>query len=93
MIRNSIRDEDEDRGRGTRDDVPAGKAGDKQEELFPNFQIISFSNYLIFKLIPSILTEALNILYEDNHIIAVNKTHHDLVQKDTTGDTSLDDQN
>jgi 23S rRNA pseudouridine1911/1915/1917 synthase len=36
------------------------------------------------------LTEALNILYEDNHIIAVNKTHHDLVQKDATGDTSLD---
>jgi len=37
------------------------------------------------------LTEALNILYLDNHIIAVNKTHHDLVQKDITGDVSLDD--
>jgi 23S rRNA pseudouridine1911/1915/1917 synthase len=35
--------------------------------------------------------EALNILFEDNHIIAVNKTHHDLVQKDETGDVSLDD--
>jgi len=33
----------------------------------------------------------LNILFEDNHIIAVNKTHHDLVQKDATGDLSLDD--
>jgi len=31
-----------------------------------------------------------NILYEDNHIIAVNKTHHDLVQKDVTGDMALD---
>jgi 23S rRNA pseudouridine1911/1915/1917 synthase len=31
------------------------------------------------------------ILYEDNHIIAVNKTHHDLVQKDVTGDLALDD--
>ncbi len=33
----------------------------------------------------------LNVIYEDNHIIAVNKTHHDLVQKDVTGDISLDD--
>ena len=30
------------------------------------------------------------ILYEDNHIVAVNKTQHDLVQKDITGDVSLD---
>jgi 23S rRNA pseudouridine1911/1915/1917 synthase len=36
------------------------------------------------------MAEVLNILYEDNHIIAVNKTHHDLVQKDATGDLSLD---
>jgi 23S rRNA pseudouridine1911/1915/1917 synthase len=35
--------------------------------------------------------EKLAILYEDNHIVAVNKTHHDLVQKDATGDLSLDD--
>jgi 23S rRNA pseudouridine1911/1915/1917 synthase len=34
--------------------------------------------------------DKLHILYEDNHIIAVNKTHHDLVQKDVTGDVSLD---
>ncbi|MBN1415547.1 MAG: RluA family pseudouridine synthase [Bacteroidales bacterium] len=33
----------------------------------------------------------LNILYEDNHIIAVNKTVSDLVQKDSTGDLSLDE--
>jgi 23S rRNA pseudouridine1911/1915/1917 synthase len=33
----------------------------------------------------------LNVLFEDNHIIAVNKTQHDLVQKDVTGDESLDD--
>lgn len=33
----------------------------------------------------------LQILYEDNHIIAVSKTHHDLVQKDKTGDEALDD--
>ncbi|MBN2349725.1 MAG: RNA pseudouridine synthase [Bacteroidales bacterium] len=32
----------------------------------------------------------MEILYEDNHIIAVNKTNHDLVQKDSTGDISLD---
>lgn len=33
----------------------------------------------------------LQILFEDNHLIAVNKTNHDLVQKDNTGDTALDD--
>lgn len=32
----------------------------------------------------------LEILYEDNHIIAVNKGNHDLVQGDKTGDISLD---
>ena len=37
------------------------------------------------------MSQSINILYEDNHIIAVNKTHHDLVQKDATGDVSLDD--
>jgi 23S rRNA pseudouridine1911/1915/1917 synthase len=37
------------------------------------------------------MPESITILYEDNHIIAVNKTHHDLVQKDATGDLSLDD--
>ncbi|MBN1597351.1 MAG: RluA family pseudouridine synthase [Bacteroidales bacterium] len=31
----------------------------------------------------------MEILYEDNHLIAVNKTCHDLVQKDKTGDDSL----
>jgi 23S rRNA pseudouridine1911/1915/1917 synthase len=31
------------------------------------------------------------ILYEDNHLIAVNKTVHDLVQKDSTRDEALDD--
>jgi 23S rRNA pseudouridine1911/1915/1917 synthase len=34
---------------------------------------------------------SLDILYEDNHLIAVNKNNHDLVQKDVTGDTALDD--
>lgn len=34
--------------------------------------------------------EELKILYEDNHIIAVNKGNHDLVQGDRTGDISLD---
>jgi 23S rRNA pseudouridine1911/1915/1917 synthase len=33
----------------------------------------------------------LNILYEDNHIIAVSKTGHDLVQKDLTGDQALEE--
>jgi 23S rRNA pseudouridine1911/1915/1917 synthase len=32
----------------------------------------------------------LDILYEDNHLIVVNKTCHDLVQGDKTGDVSLD---
>lgn len=36
------------------------------------------------------MSEPLNILFEDNHIIAVNKNSHDLVQKDATGDLSLD---
>lgn len=30
------------------------------------------------------------ILFEDNHILAVNKGNHDLVQGDSTGDESLD---
>ena len=33
----------------------------------------------------------LDIIYEDNHLIAVNKTVHHLVQKDRTGDAALDD--
>jgi len=33
---------------------------------------------------------SIRILYEDNHIIAVNKTVSDLVQKDSTGDPTLD---
>ncbi len=33
----------------------------------------------------------LNILYEDNHIISVNKSNNDLVQKDITGDLALDE--
>ena len=37
------------------------------------------------------MPESINILYEDNHIIAVNKSVSDLVQKDNTGDLSLDD--
>ena len=31
----------------------------------------------------------MNVLYEDNHIIAVNKTSSDIVQGDKTGDTPL----
>jgi 23S rRNA pseudouridine1911/1915/1917 synthase len=37
------------------------------------------------------MSTTLEILYEDNHLIAVNKTNHDLVQKDSTGDEALDD--
>ncbi len=33
----------------------------------------------------------INVLYEDNHIIAVNKSNRDLVQADQTGDTALID--
>jgi 23S rRNA pseudouridine1911/1915/1917 synthase len=32
-----------------------------------------------------------DILYEDNHLIAVNKRAGDIVQVDDTGDESLDD--
>ena len=35
--------------------------------------------------------KGLKVLYEDNHIIIVNKFTSDLVQKDQTGDISLDD--
>ena len=31
----------------------------------------------------------INVLYEDNHIIAVNKSNSDIVQGDKTGDTPL----
>ncbi|MDR0982107.1 MAG: RluA family pseudouridine synthase [Culturomica sp.] len=34
----------------------------------------------------------LEILYEDNHIIAVNKSNSDIVQADKTGDRSLEDE-
>ena len=37
------------------------------------------------------MTDLPEFLYEDNHLIAVNKTVHDLVQKDKTGDEALDD--
>jgi 23S rRNA pseudouridine1911/1915/1917 synthase len=40
---------------------------------------------------PLIMPDTLEILYEDNHLIAVNKTNHDLVQKDSTRDLALDD--
>ena len=33
----------------------------------------------------------LTILFEDNHLIAVNKSNHDLVQMDYTGDLALED--
>ena len=33
----------------------------------------------------------LDILYEDNHIIAVNKSSSDIVQGDKTGDETLSD--
>jgi len=33
----------------------------------------------------------LEILYEDNHLIAVNKNNNDIVQQDNTGDQSLED--
>jgi 23S rRNA pseudouridine1911/1915/1917 synthase len=33
----------------------------------------------------------LDILYEDNHLIAINKSGHDLVQGDETGDEPLSD--
>jgi 23S rRNA pseudouridine1911/1915/1917 synthase len=34
----------------------------------------------------------MEVLYEDNHLIAINKSNNDLVQGDYTGDTSLDQQ-
>ena len=34
----------------------------------------------------------MTVLYEDNHIIAVSKTCHEIVQADKTGDTPLSDQ-
>ena len=35
------------------------------------------------------ILDTIKILYEDNHLIAVNKTNSDLVQADKTGDISL----
>mgnify|MGYP006284026923 CR=1 FL=1 len=34
----------------------------------------------------------MEVLYEDNHLIAINKSNNELVQGDYTGDTSLDQQ-
>ena len=36
-------------------------------------------------------TSGLNIIYEDNHLIAINKSNSDLVQGDKTGDEALDE--
>lgn len=36
------------------------------------------------------MSSSLNILYEDNHLIIVNKKNSDIVQGDKTGDKSLD---
>ena len=33
----------------------------------------------------------LNVLYEDNHLIAINKKSGDIVQADKTGDAPLSD--
>ena len=33
----------------------------------------------------------MKVIYEDNHIIAVNKTCREIVQGDKTGDTPLSD--
>lgn len=37
------------------------------------------------------MSSPFNILYEDNHIIAVNKSNNKLIQKDITGDLPLDE--
>ena len=37
------------------------------------------------------MPDNLTILFEDNHLIAVNKSNHDLVQMDNTGDLALED--
>lgn len=42
-------------------------------------------------LINPLLMDKLNVLYEDNHLIAVNKGTSDLVQGDITGDVTLAD--
>lgn len=34
----------------------------------------------------------MEVLYEDNHIIAVNKSNSDIVQSDKSGDTALEDE-
>ncbi|MDR3252803.1 MAG: RNA pseudouridine synthase, partial [Tannerella sp.] len=33
----------------------------------------------------------MEVIYEDNHLIAVNKNCHEIVQGDKTGDTPLSD--
>src|SRR5688572_32556969 len=43
-----------------------------------------------FHYIPKEVTDA-DVLYEDNHLIAVNKRAGDIVQVDETGDESLDE--
>ncbi len=45
----------------------------------------------IFQMKRSNTEATMNILYEDNHIIAVNKQCCELVQGDSTGDTTLSD--
>ena len=37
------------------------------------------------------MPKSLSVLFEDNHIIAINKTNSDIVQPDVTGDISLEE--
>ncbi|OAV75964.1 Ribosomal large subunit pseudouridine synthase C [Bacteroidales bacterium Barb7] len=45
----------------------------------------------LYKLLTSIFPKTMEIIYEDNHIIAVNKTCGEIVQGDKTGDKPLPD--
>lgn len=45
----------------------------------------------VFFFVGNFVRNRMTILYEDNHIIIVNKTNNEIVQVDKTGDTSLED--
>ena len=55
-----------------------------------NHEPLTMNNKALLKYISHDITDS-DILYEDNHLIAVNKRAGDIVQVDDTGDESLDD--
>jgi 23S rRNA pseudouridine1911/1915/1917 synthase len=85
MTKNNIRD----KGQGTRDEGQG--TSNEKKQISVHKSLNPLITYHALHITKTNMSDSIRVLYEDNHIIAVNKSHHDLVQKDATGDLSLDD--